>query len=95
LGDGETNDTEATRKTMGAARESGGVVSFAPGTYIVDESLLVPSGVTLRGAGRENTIIEGIGFDPNVAPADGRRTWSSAAAPPWLVGAAMPGTGAG
>jgi hypothetical protein len=65
------NDTAALVKAMAAAGEAGGVVFLPPGTYKVDESLRVPAGVTLRGAGRENTSIEGFGYDPSI----GRQAW--------------------
>ena len=63
-GDGLADDGDALGKAMGAAAKTGGVVFLPPGTYRTDETLIVPSNVTLRGSGRDNTIVEGFGYDP-------------------------------
>lgn len=49
-GDGVADDTQAFQDALDAARSNGGGVVFAPsGTYRIDGTLLVPTGVTLRG----------------------------------------------
>lgn len=70
-GEGLGNDAQAIKEAVSAAQKDGGVVFFPPGTYKTDETILVPSGVSLRGASAENTVIEGIGYDPHA----NRRAW--------------------
>jgi len=56
------SDFEAIGKAIAAAAQAGGgVVFFPPGTYRSDTTIPVPPGVTLRGASRQNTFIEGFG----------------------------------
>ena len=55
------------------------MVYLAPGTYRVSETITVPSGVTLRGSGRENCALEGVGYNPE----EDRVSWWSA----WTVNA--------
>lgn len=62
-GDGVTNDFAALTQAMAAAAAAGGgVVYLPPGTYVIDETLRVPEGVTLAGSSRENTVLLGVGF---------------------------------
>ena len=76
VGDGVSNDLEALNKAIAAAKEAGGgEVYLAPGTYLVDQSLRLPGGVSLRGSERSNTIIKGFGYDPEDPKA--RRVWYS------------------
>ncbi|GMK42227.1 hypothetical protein PCCS19_52860 [Paenibacillus sp. CCS19] len=50
LGDGVADDTEAIQFALDAAGNNGGGVVFLPaGTYRVNGSFIVPTGVTLRG----------------------------------------------
>ena len=66
-GDGLANDLPALQRAMTAATDAGGgIVHLPPGTYRVERTVEVPKGVRLRGAGMENTIILGTGFDPHV-----------------------------
>ncbi len=70
-GDGLANDSPALAKAMEEAAKTGAIVFLPPGTYRVDETVVVPSGVELLGAGRENTILEGSGAEatwPKVSP---------------------------
>lgn len=64
-GDGLADDTQAVAAAMrAAAGAGGGTVHLAPGTYRVTETVRTPAGVCLRGAGRENTVLVGDGYDP-------------------------------
>jgi len=65
-GDGLANDKAAIDKALAAAAKAApAAVVFPPGTYLTDETIRVPAGVTLRGAGRDNTVIRGFGFTPH------------------------------
>jgi hypothetical protein len=50
-GDGATDDATAINAAITAAAAAGGVVYFAPGTYIVGSTLTLKSKVRLEGAG--------------------------------------------
>jgi hypothetical protein len=68
-GDDEENDYAAISKALAAAQAAVSdtarpVVYFPPGKWRTDTTLLVPSGVTLRGASRDLSIIEGFGVLP-------------------------------
>jgi len=69
-GDDEENDCAAIAKALAAAKAVAGdssvraVVYFPPGKFRTDTTLQVPSGVTLRGASRDLTVIEGFGVLP-------------------------------
>jgi hypothetical protein len=59
------SDLPAIIKAMKAATDvGGGIVQFPSGRYLVEETFTVPARVQLRGAGRDLTCIEGIGYDP-------------------------------
>jgi hypothetical protein len=60
-GDDEKPDTEAIAKALEAAGKVKGVVFFPPGRWLTEETLVVPEGVTLCGAGRDLSVIEGVG----------------------------------
>ena len=63
LGDGQTDDSDAIQAAITAAGESlaageTGALTFPPGTYrITDQIRLNHSGVVLRGAGRDETLL--------------------------------------
>lgn len=62
-GDGLADDTAAIAAAVKKASDAGGgVVYFPPGTYAVT-GINVLKDVSLRGAGRENAILRGIGKD--------------------------------
>ena len=97
-GNGLDDDTEALKKALRmAARAGDGVVLLSPGRYPITSTLEVPEGVSLRGTGAANSIIEVLptrpmqaGF-PEGAELEGyARDWlphmREAAAPPmvWL-----------
>ena len=68
-GDGTTDDTEALRAALVAA--SDGVLYLPKGTYLVTNSLNVPSNTEVRGAGPLTTIIKhgaGVAVPPIVVP---------------------------
>lgn len=69
-GDDEENDYAAIVDAMAAAKSAANntnvraVVAFPPGKFRTDTTLEVPSGVTLRGASRDLSVIEGFGVLP-------------------------------
>ncbi len=67
VGDGLADDTGALKKAIAAAG-AGGVVFLPPGTYRTRETVVLPAGVSLRGAGRDQSILEGFDFDPSQKP---------------------------
>lgn len=50
LGDGKNNDAPAIQKALDRARKKGGTVYAPPGDYVLQNELLVPTGVELRGS---------------------------------------------
>ncbi|MBI2513127.1 MAG: right-handed parallel beta-helix repeat-containing protein [Opitutae bacterium] len=59
-GEGETDDTEALRRTIAAAqRKSGGIVWVPAGNYKVTGDIVIPSNVTIQGAGMWHTTFVG------------------------------------
>lgn len=56
-----TDNTGAIQKALDAAAGTGGVVFLPPGKYRVDKSLLIPSGVELRGAMDNSSVPHGEG----------------------------------
>ncbi len=67
-GDGFSDDLPAIMAAIQAVEATGGSVLLPPGTYRIEETLCLPPGVKLLGAGRENTLIKGVGFDPAAGP---------------------------
>ena len=65
-GDDLENDYESIRRAVAAAESAGGVVAFPPGTWRSDTEIIVPRGVEIRGAGWQNTVLEG--FYGDIAP---------------------------
>jgi len=63
-GDGAANDTNAFKRAFEKTGKNKDVVIMPVGTYLVDETLIIPENVSLIGADRENTVIKGIGFNP-------------------------------
>ena len=65
-GDDLSADTAGLEKALAAAADHDGpgeaVVFLPPGLWRVKRTLSVPAGVTLRGASRDATILEGHGF---------------------------------
>jgi len=69
-GDDLADDTEAVDKALAAAAKAvqagkDVVVFFPAGLWRIGSTLAVPVGVTVRGAGRDATVIEGFGYDPH------------------------------
>lgn len=78
-GAGGGSELLAIRAAVKAAQDAGGGrVLFPPGTYRIDETLAVPADVELVGAGSEQSILEGIGFDPSEAKPE---SWAPTGAP--------------
>lgn len=63
-GDDEEPDTAAIAQALEAAGKVRGVVYFPPGRWLTEQTLVVPEGVTLRGASRQLSLIEGVGAPP-------------------------------
>ncbi|MFJ8577362.1 glycosyl hydrolase family 28-related protein [Micromonospora sp. NPDC093277] len=57
VGDGETDDTKSLQKAIDAARGTGGIVFFPPGTYLT-RTLTLYSRVHLRGSGGDATTLK-------------------------------------
>ena len=58
-GDDVADDTPAVREALAAAgKNGGGIVLFPWGTYRLKEWLFIPERTTLRGAGREATLLK-------------------------------------
>lgn len=66
-GDAQCDRAAILAALRAAADAGGGVVYLPPGRYCVEETLPLAAGVTLRGAGREVTVLEGVGYDPSRA----------------------------
>lgn len=54
-GDGVTDDTSAIQEDVNEAGKFGGVVSLPSGSFRITRPILVPSNVTIRGAGKHDT----------------------------------------
>jgi hypothetical protein len=65
-GHDEEPDTQAIAQALAAAGKERGVVYFPPGRWRTEQTLVVPEGVTLCGAGRDLSVIEGVGEPPQV-----------------------------
>lgn len=75
LGDGTTDDGDAFAQAIAAAeRSGGGAVEVGSGRYLLRRRLDLPTGVVLRGAGRDETVL----FFPSPLEAlyPGERNWS-------------------
>jgi hypothetical protein len=60
-GEGGTDDTAALRACVAAAQKRGGTVWVPPGDYTITGDIVVPSGVTIQGAGLWHTTFVGDG----------------------------------
>ena len=69
-GKGATDDTEAVRACIAAASRQGGVVWVPAGDYKLTGDIVVPSGVTIQGAGMWHTTFVG---DAALYPRPARR----------------------
>lgn len=62
-GDGQTHDAEVLQRILNdLSSKGGGIADFPPGRYVLEKTLLIPSGVHIIGHG-PSTILEG--FRPN------------------------------
>ncbi len=57
VGDGTTDDAPAVLAAIASLKGSPGVVFFAPGTYLLKQTIPVPSGVILRGKSPKTTVL--------------------------------------
>jgi hypothetical protein len=57
-GDGATDDTEALQDALDSAATSGLELLFPPGTFLISDTLRIPSNTRMRGAGIDITIIK-------------------------------------
>lgn len=57
-GDGVTDDYTAINSAITALSTTGGILFFPKGTYLVYATLLIPSNCTIKGAGRNASIIK-------------------------------------
>ena len=69
-GDGVTDDTAALRRGIAEAESTGRPLWVPPGRYLVTGDLIVPSGVTIQGAGMWHTTFVG---DAELYPQADRR----------------------
>ncbi|MBI5425367.1 MAG: hypothetical protein HZA32_14910 [Opitutae bacterium] len=58
-GRGETDDTDALRRCVAEARKKGGIVWVPAGDYKITGDIVVPTGVTIQGAGMWHTTFVG------------------------------------
>ena len=58
-GDGRSDDTEPLRAVVAEAQKTGGVVWVPAGDYAISGDIVVPSGVTIQGAGMWHTTFVG------------------------------------
>lgn len=56
VGDGVTNDTAAVQRAIDAC-PTGGTVSFPAGTYAINSTVYLRSGITITGAGTNQTVL--------------------------------------
>ncbi|CAG7614866.1 hypothetical protein PAESOLCIP111_01755 [Paenibacillus solanacearum] len=69
-GDGQTDDTAAIQAAIRVCGERGGTVYIPAGRYICSATIVVPSGVVLRGAGLD----EWVPSAQNIKKTDGKGT---------------------
>lgn len=63
-GDGITDDTDAIQAVLDYLNTiSGGILYFPTGTYLISDTLIVYSNITLTGAGRGAAVIDGTGLE--------------------------------
>lgn len=62
--DGHTDDTQNLRKALNAASKTGGVVMLQPGRVIINETIELPSGVSLEGGGEGATTLQVLDESP-------------------------------
>ena len=61
---GYTDDTKALKKVLAVAAQTGGVVVLPSGSVVINETIEVPAGVSIRGAGEGATSIRVIKENP-------------------------------
>ncbi len=63
-GDGITDDTKRLKSVIAMAAPTGGTILLKPGRFLISETLKLPPGVSLAGAGRGATTLEVSGEGP-------------------------------
>lgn len=64
--DGITDDTAALTALLQQAANAKADVILPAGVIRITRTITIPAGVTVRGAGREQTVLHGTGFAPDV-----------------------------
>lgn len=64
-GDGIADDTAVIQAAINALPASGGMIRFPTGTYKITSALTVRSNLTLRGSGRDKTVIAQVTANAN------------------------------
>lgn len=62
--DGHTDDTKNLRKALSTASKTGGVVLLQSGRVIISETIELPSGVSIEGAGEGATTLQVLDNNP-------------------------------
>jgi len=61
---GFTDDTEALRKALATAAKTGGTVVLQPGIVAISQTIELPAGVSIRGAGEGATTLQVLDENP-------------------------------
>jgi hypothetical protein len=72
IGDGITDDTKAIKKAIASLTSDNNKVYFPEGIYKVTETILLPSNITLEGAGIGSRLIIGRSFKTGIFSASGQ-----------------------
>jgi hypothetical protein len=68
VGDGIVDDTVAIQAAIEALKDTGGVVVFPPGTYLITSSIVVGNGTSLIWSTKKPVILKGIGGGGSPGP---------------------------
>jgi len=63
-GDSHTDDSKALKLALAEAAKKGGTVLLEPGCFVISETLELPTGVSIRGAGNGATTIQVLEDNP-------------------------------
>ena len=81
---GYTDDTEALYKALTAAAKTGGTVILQPGIVVISQTIELPAGVSIRGAGEGATSLQALnenpmhgGFPKNAVLEDYANDWTN------------------
>lgn len=77
VGDGVADDTAAIQAAITACQSGGGGQIYIPtGRYLISSAINIPTGVHIKGTGRESTYIELNGTNFNAFVSNGTEDWS-------------------